>query len=268
MLPFRGGEGRAPSSVLVREALALYRCEPEAVRGSLAVVTALAESDATTGAVPAGSSAARVLVERTGLTGREVKAALRVLENSDLVSASKGVLRVDPDLCCTLPALALLDWDGCRRAIEGTDGRLAPALALLRELGRLSRIAADGGGDWLHPSVQELAEETLYGRTAVTHALADLSRAALLVRTEQPSRRGLRIRLHPAAFGKGSGSGEMVEGRGDSATSAAVTGGGVTLQVGGASIAVPAGSRLQLPAGVDYKLEIGPDGGPVIRIDD
>jgi hypothetical protein len=43
---------------------------------------------------------------------------------------------------------------------------------------------------------------------------------------------------------------------------------GVTVEIRGASIGVPPGSRLQLPSGADYRLEIGSDGGAMNRIDD
>lgn len=236
----------------------------------MAVVTAVAEEDSRGRAIDEDAAGIAQVAVLTGLPGADVSAAVRALREAGVLIVRGSELRLERDLYCTLPALAELDWEGCRQSIERSGGRLSPALALLRELARMSRLGTDGGGDWLHPAVQELVEETLYGRTAVTQALGDLIRGGLVIRAEQPPRKGLRIRLAPQAFGRGEGAGPKGSSQ-PSRPSASATGAasaGVIVQIGGATIGVPAGSRLQLPPGMDYRLEIGPDGGAVIRIDD
>jgi hypothetical protein len=42
----------------------------------------------------------------------------------------------------------------------------------------------------------------------------------------------------------------------------------VSVEIGGAVVGVPAGSRLELPSGMNYRLEIAPDGRAIIRVDD
>lgn len=134
----------------------------------------------------------------------------------------------------------------------------------------MSRRRADGAGEWLQPTVQELVEETLYGRTAITQALADLAAAGLIVRADQPARNGLRLRLTATAFGGEGSAGSLAGATGASRVGTAPKGSGtgVLIEIGGATIGVPAGSRLELPAGTNYKLEIAPDGRAIIRIDD
>jgi hypothetical protein len=107
----------------------------------------------------------------------------------------------------------------------------------------------------------------------VTQGLAELTRAELLLRADQPVRRGLRVRLTGLAMGESQSRRgtrpPQRSVRGEEAPRAAESDGrGVTVEIGGASISVPAGSRLQLPTGMDYRLEIGPDGDAIIRIDD
>jgi DNA-binding transcriptional ArsR family regulator len=264
-----------PSPVLVRETLATGGQLPGVVRSAVAVAHALGEpGHRPSGTEPDDRALIADLSIRTGLAAGEVGAGLRALREAGVVTGGEAGVRVDPDLFCSLPALAALDEEHCRGAIEGTGGRMAPALAVLRTIARASRIGLDGGGEWVQISVQELAVETLYGRTAITQALGELTEAGLVIRAEQAPRHGLRLRLHPRALGTGgsaaagSAATERPDRSGSGRSAPARGGQGVTVEIGGASVSVPAGSRLQLPSGMDYRLEIGLDGGAIIRIDD
>ncbi len=263
-----------PSPLLVREAVALSGRSLEVVRSAVAVAQALAAVVRTASAVGRDDRALIAeLANLTGLPGAEAEVGLDALREAGAVVAGDAGVRLDPDLFCTLPALASVDGDRCRDAIAAAGGRLAPALAVLHTIARASRMGRDGGGDWVHVSVRELAAETLYGRTAVTQALRELAAAGLVIRAEQASRLGLRLRLHPRALGEGSaevnaGARDRPGANGPAGNRAASEGQGMTVEIGGASIGVPAGSRLQLPSGIDYRLEIGPGGGAIIRIDD
>lgn len=274
MVPLRRDESLAPSSVLVRQALASKApADAATLRAALAVAMALMERGGEEGARTAAPTSVSELADRTGLPPSEVTEGCSLLRHSGVLSGTADAPRVDPDVCCTLPALAALDWPFCRETIEEAGGGLAPALAVLREAGRLSRMAPDGGGEWLTISIRELAAETLYGRTAVTRALGDLVRIGILHRAEQPSRRGLKIRLDPRALGsrKKIRPGDPRPSHEPTLSRRAPPVGataGVRVDIGGASLNVPPGSSLRLPEGMDYRLEIGPDGEAVIRIDD
>lgn len=260
-----------PSPVLVREALDATGLPAGSVRLALAVAAALGETPLT----QAGGDLRAVqaeLAERAGLTVREVAEGIEGLRVAGLLVEDRGAaVALDPDLLCTLPVLGRLSGEACRTALAGGVVRLAPALAVVRALARLSRPGPDGGGGWLVSSVQDLAEETLYGRTAVTQALAHLAEAGLIERAGQPARRGLRLRVTARALGAETeaASGKTPQPTADTAPARAAgrAGQGVTVEVGGARVAVPAGSTLSLPAGQDYRLEIGPDGAAIIRID-
>lgn len=255
---------RVPSPVLVRQALESSKPSRDLLRGALAVATGLGESGSAEGkAVPGGSMGIAVLAMRTGLTAAEVTASIRVLRETGLLTERQDRFWLDPDLYCTLPALGEMDWAGARRGIERVGGRLAPALALLRELARQSRRKEDGGAEWLQPVMQELVDDMVYGRTAATQALKDLAQAGLVVKADLPARRGLRIRLAAQAF-----DGEAVSGETTPARAVESWGQGIAVQIGGATIGVPAGTRLDLPAGMNYRLEIAPDGRAIIRVND
>lgn len=258
VLPFRGGEARVPSSALVRQALEVRGIPDTVVRSATALTTAISEGGR------AGEAAARLtaadLSDRTGLSAAEVAGGLQALHAAGIVEdAGASQLRLDPDVLCTLPALSKLNWEESRRSLQRQGARIAPALALLRELGRLSPLARDGAGEWLQPSVQQLAAETLYGRTAVTQAIGELCRAGLLEKADQPTRSGLRVRITRRAF---DGSAQEPEAPNGAPAPAEA---GVVLRISGAELRVPAGSRLDLPPGLNYRLTIGPDGIPVVE---
>lgn len=263
-----------PSPVLVREALEALGLPAQAIRGGVATAMALGEGGLRSGVDGHDDRGlCAELARRTGLTGVEAGSAVRVLREAKLI-AEADIEALDPDLLCALPVLSGLAWDRCRDEIESAGGRLAPGLAVLRAIARLSRPGKRDGGEWVQPSVQDLADETMYGRTAVTHALADLEAAGLLLRAALPRRRGLRVRISGWALGADRPTGvRKPESRAPERSEAPRAGAapaeeGVVVEVGGAKVIVPPGSRLQLAPGVNYRLEIGPDGATMIRVDD
>lgn len=274
VLPLRREGAKVPSPVLVREALQAFGLSADAIRGGVAIAAAVGEGGLAIGADAYDERALSAeLARRTGMTSIEVGGALRTLREAKLLGGA-GAEALDPDLLCALPVLSGLVWERCREEIEDSGGRVAPALAVLRVVARMSRPGKRDGGDWVQASVQDLAEETMYGRTAVTHALADLEAAGLLVRAAQPPRRGVRVRVSGWALGSDrplpartsvAGSHRRRE---SPYVGGSPAGEGVVVEVGGARVTVPPGSRLQLAPGVDYRLEIGPDGAPMIRVDD
>jgi DNA-binding transcriptional ArsR family regulator len=253
-----------PSPVLVREALERGGVSGALLRAGIAVAAAASEGEDGP-PIAAGAGGVAELARRTGLSRAEVSEGIRVLQETGALAVREDRFRLDSDLYCSLPALAAVDWEAVREAVGAGRGRMAPALALLRELARLSRRAGDGAGEWLQPAVQELVEETLYGRTAVTQALGELLTSGLVAKAEQPSRRGLRVRLTRRAFGGAAAGGAAPERRAEPGTTSP---GGVSVEIGGAVVGVPAGSRLELPSGMNYRLEIAPDGRAIIRVDD
>lgn len=264
-----------PSPVLVSEALTAGGMAPPVIRCGVAVAGAIGGGEALPPGRGEGSRALTAeLAQRTGLSAGEAALGLQGLREVGLLLGPPGGERLDPDVLCALPVLGAIEWDGCRETLEAAGGRVAPALAVLRTVARISRPARREGGDWVVTSVQDLADETLYGRTAITQALGDLTNSGLLVRAPQPARKGLRLRVAGRAMG---GEGREVQRNstkssgGDRGKAAAAASPeqelGVTVEVGGARVEVPPGSRLTLSAGVNYRLEIGPDGAATIRID-
>jgi DNA-binding MarR family transcriptional regulator len=232
-------------------------CVGAAARAAVAVAAAIAEEEAWPS--PARIAPAE-LVRRTGLTLAEVGAGLDALEEAGLLERiADEHVRLDADLSCGLPVLAQIEW-GAVRARLAASARVAPALAVLREVARSSPVGANGAGDWVALSVGELVEETLYGRTAVTQALQELVEAGALERADQPARRGLRLRVTAHALG--------VAPSGDAAAQTPTpesSSGGLTLHLRGVELQLPAGTRLTLPPGLSVDVEARPDGSIVLR---
>ena len=277
VLPLRRQETRVPSPVLVAEALAGAGLAPPVIRSGVAVATALGGATSRPGAQGEDERVlAGELGRRAGLSAAEAALGIQGLRDAGLLLERSGGEWLQGDVLCALPVLSAIAWEGCRDSLEAAGARVAPALAVLRTVGRLSRPGRGEGGEWVVTSVQDLAGETLYGRTAVTQALGDLTDAGLLIRAAQPARKGLRVRIAGRAMGMGAG--RLDEAGPAPAASGGVQGEaaeasraraemGVTVEVGGACVEVPAGSRLRLSAGMNYRLEIGPDGAATIRID-
>lgn len=193
------GTGRqmALSSPLVRGRLEEAALANEALRRVLAVLGAIEEEARRAHGtdslwwVPALPLDPVYLAELSGLPGTEtVRGIEDALAAAVLLEDGSGAV-LSADLIVPLPALAAIEWEGARRAIRAASGRLAPSLAVLREVARLDGQRA--------LSTDVLARETGYGRSAVADAVAVLHRAGLVER--QASGKAFHIRLRSAPAG-------------------------------------------------------------------
>jgi DNA-binding IclR family transcriptional regulator len=212
VLPIRGGQAHVPAARLVRVALAgVGELDRNVLRAAIAVVEALAEQGR--GGVeperfwwerPVAASVTG-LAARTGLLAAEVEAGLEVLcQSGALDGTPEDGWRISPDVLCEEPALASLDWTTIRERLGRSRARLAPAAAILRELVRISPV-----GDLEAPvavRIGELTDSSLYGRSAVTNALADLEKAGLITRAAATTRQGVRLRLSAVLQGREEGA--------------------------------------------------------------
>lgn len=215
---------------------------------------------------PGGGSwvegAAGRLAALSGLLAAEVQRGWARLEERALVEVERAAdgrerLRVAPEVLCDLPALSELAGDAVRARLQ-REGTLPPALAVLREVAR--RAGAERSSP-VRASVDELAGDTLYGRTAVKQALAQLERAGLLRRTL--AGRQMELTLTAAAFEPGAAPPPSDRAPGAPGGASAET---VLLTPGGVTVELAPGSRLRVGAGATCEVEIDGQGRTVLRI--
>jgi DNA-binding MarR family transcriptional regulator len=197
-----------PSARLVRVALArMGELNRGVVRAGMVVVETLAEQ----GRAAADSerfwwerpvkTSVTSLAAEAGLLVSETEAALAALVETDALSGDVELgWRISPDVLCEEPALAAMDWPAIRERLGRSRARLAPATMVLRELVRLAS-AADSEAP-VAARIGELAESSLFGRSAVTHALADLETAGLVERLATSTRQGVRVRIESIVWGR------------------------------------------------------------------
>jgi hypothetical protein len=208
VLPLRGGQAHVPAARLVAVALARAgEIDRGLLRNAIAVVETLAEQGR------AGTESERYwwerpviasvtsIASRAGLLAGEVDGALGLLvETAVLSGTATDGWRISREVLCEEPSLAGLDWITIRQRLAAARARTAPVLAVLRELVRIA-----SAGEWEAPlavRIGELCESSLYGRSAVTSALADLENARLVERTSGTTRQGVQLRLQAAVWGK------------------------------------------------------------------
>lgn len=216
------------------------------------------------------------LARRTGASENEVAAALRLLTDSHVVAsvfaAGQRRLRLSQEVFEEYPALAQVDGGSVRRQLDMSGASVAPALAVLRELAIASGGHRDTArpGPWIEVSLAGLSEATLFKRTAVSRALADLDKAGLVERATRSGRQH-SYRLLPSVFG---GQVEPVPGpaagvpasdpipspRSTAPNPVAIPapGPGVVIEIGGA--------RLWIGPGIECGVELDPNGAPVLRV--
>lgn len=220
---------------------------------------------------PGGGSwvegAAGRLATLSGLLAGEVQRGWARLEERALVEVERAAdgrerLRVAPEVLCDLPALSELAGEAVRARLQ-REGTLAPALAVLREVAR--RAGAERSSP-VRASVDELAGDTLYGRTAVKQALAQLERAGLLQRTL--AGRQMELTLTEAAFEPGAAPSPPPSVRAPGAPAAPGGAGAETVLVtpGGVTVELAPGSRLRVGAGATCEVEVDEQGRTVLRI--
>jgi DNA-binding transcriptional ArsR family regulator len=217
------------SAPLVRQAIGAWayslagadrRPTPEAVRTAVGVACAIRELalELERGVRPA-SAAARspdaplpvpadgaLLGERAGVAARDVAKAVELLAASGVAdferAAGVATVSLSNSVLAQLPAVARLAWAEARDRLRRVDASVAPALAVLRELGSQVGAVDDAlAVPALRVSVRDLEDTTGYGRSTVSTALDALERARLLD-IETRAGRTTRFGLRPAAFGR------------------------------------------------------------------
>lgn len=135
----------------------------------------------------------------------------------------RGWVQIDEPLWVSAPVLASIAWDSIRERLQEGRASLAPELALVRALAlrtplEPSSVRERESSGWCSLSYAELAEATLFKRSAVLNGMAALQAAHILEQEERSGRRG-RWRLMPAAFGRGESVAKtMTESRDEGST--------------------------------------------------
>ena len=179
---------------------------------------------------------------------------------------SRGWVQVDETVWEPAPVLAAVAWDVIRERLREGRVSLAPELALVRALALQGASGMNDARDrenagWCSISYAELAEITLFKRSAVMQGMAALQAVNILEQDERSGRRA-RWRLTPAALGQDEPAvGRGVSTQGDElattlpqnvsplpAVSRAPVGGSqdVTIQVAGLSLTVPIGTSVRV----------------------
>jgi hypothetical protein len=260
---------RRPSDALRRAAVAAISAIAEIVR----------EVDAPFGAEPWKVEVPHDPPEigrRAGGSAGEMEEAIALLQATgclvSVVAGGERRLRLDEEVFGEHPTLARIHWETARSLLSGVHASTMPALAVFRELGVWSGNRTQGEtGPWVEVSLPRLMDGTLFRRTAVSKALAELEQAGLLGRALRAGREH-GCRLLPAAFGAARPvappeksavpvPAAPLPGSVPSAGAAAVPGGdspAVTLRFGG--------SEVRIHGGVTCDVRPGPDGVPVLEI--
>jgi hypothetical protein len=248
VVPLFGRDDRVPSPVLVRAAVGrLDGAERDAVRAAEGVAAALGElvrREARGRWEQAVAAAESELMLRSGLSHAEVTAGLALLEAAGVAARGGAGVHLDPAVVGELPCLARLDWEQVRTVLHRQATRLAPALAVLREVARTSTLAGTEP-EWTETALPALTATLGYGRTVVSQALSALETGALI---ERAATRRLRLRIAAGALGTPR-------------TAQPETGAAAP----GASAAAPetmlGGHPLRLPPGTPIELRHRADGG-------
>jgi hypothetical protein len=266
ILPIRGGESHVPASGVLRARLGAAH-PAEAVRGAVAVAWWVMERARS--AAPGGrfwwdtgvEPDVPFLVHAMGIPAAEARAGFAALAAAGLLlPAPPGGVRLDPDALVEHAALASIDWDAVRAALRTGGARIGPALAVLREV---ARRLPDGERDALaRLSLEGLREETLYGKSAVAGAVAELLARDLLRRPPGAERQyqfalGARVRAggQTTAAASSPAAGEIV----------LPVGAEVTLL--GSALPLSAGARITLGAAVGHiHLDRDTEGREVVQI--
>lgn len=289
--PISGGADQfaSPSAVLhligrATGHLSAKRRPSDAVRRSgVAAVSAIAEivreveiqfgSEPWTVEIPHDLSE---ISRRAGGSTAEMEEALALLQDTGCVisvaSGGERRLRLSEDLFGEHPTLARIHWEAARTLLERVGGSQMPALAVLREIGLWSGNRTQGDtGPWVEVSLPRLMDSTLFRRTAVSKALAELDRGGLIGRALRAGREHA-CRLLPAAFG----TGDLAEPAQEAPPGPAVmplapdapSPQAIPVQNGDAPAVTLrfGGSEVRIHGGVTCDVRPGPDGVPVLEI--
>ena len=262
ILSIRGSRDQAPSSLLIQGELDAHpAAETSWVRAGVAVVFALADEvhARATSRGPDWDHAVAAdpgwLCARTGLDPSEVQPGLDLLLAAAVVSQSGEGLRIATRVICELPTLARLRGEPIRLRLQERRARVAPALAVARDLAR--RTAGEG---WVEFTLADLMESTRYGRTAVSQALSALQACAVLERATA-SRSLLQARLTPAAFDSSTPPPPS-----STAAPAPAAGDGVLVEAAGTHTLIRPGAHLVVDPGLTATYTLDASGRIVLRI--
>ena len=216
------------------------------------------------------------LCRRSGASSTELEEAIALLQDTGcLVRISAGGnrhLRLSAELFAEHPTLARIHWETARSLLDRVGGSRMPALAVLREVAVWSGGRGQGEvGPWVEVSLSRLMDSTLFRRTAVSRALAELERAGLIGRALRAGREHAG-QLLPAAFGSAdpaeavstpppSSSREPVLTAVSAPSAGAVAGANsptVTLRFGE--------SEIRIHGGMVCEVRSGADGVPILEI--
>ena len=160
--------------------------------------------------VDAGASGVREdvaeLARRSGFPAARVREALTALAGGGVVArttmAGDTVVRVENDARVVAPRCAQVAWAHVRAVLVAHGVALPAPLAVLRALtSRVDAAEDEGSGDVsVRASVRDLADDTHFGRSAVTDAVAALEAARLLA-VETRAGRVTRFTITPSSFG-------------------------------------------------------------------
>lgn len=214
---------------------------------------------------------------RAGGSSAEIDSAISLLlDTGCLIAVTAGPdrrLRLSEETFAEHPALARVSWEAVREHLGRVGASLMPAQAVLREIGVLSgnRLDTDTG-PWVEISLPRLMEGTLFRRTAVSKALAELETAGLVGRSARAGREH-GCQLLPAAFGRGDILPRVPDPAPRSSTPQPVaTPQAPVVSAPAPSASTPAvtlrfaGSEVHIHGGLACDVRPGPDGVPVLEI--
>ncbi|MQA89327.1 MAG: hypothetical protein GEU90_03685 [Gemmatimonas sp.] len=145
------------------------------------------------------------LSRRAGASLDKTEDAVRLLVAAEVVSrvgltGGGARLRVEEAMFAEEPVLAQVAWEEVRERLAAVRASVTPALAVVRELARSTRLAEtkEAGSSWASLTLGRFVERTLFQRTAVSRAISALQEAGVIERG-QP--RGHEGQYRPVAGG-------------------------------------------------------------------
>lgn len=260
------------------------------MRNAVAVAVAISELVRESEVAPRGPAGAVEILEdpaefsrRAGTSLDETEEAISLLFAAEVLarveSTSAARVRFVDGMLAEEPTLAQLAWEEVRTRLRAVGASVVPALAVVRELARTTRmLEPENGSSWAHLSLTRIAERTLFQRTALSTAIAGLESAGVIERGQRRGQEG-QYRLLPSAFGAewplpsevghssqtipapspaGAPHTATVPAAGPAPSPGMAAGAAIAMQVGG----VP----FEVPPGVPVRIELDAHGRQYVRI--
>lgn len=191
------------------------KVSPAEMRNAVAVAMAISELIRESELAPREGGGAIEVPEdpaeisyRAGTSLDETESAIALLFAAEVLarveSNSTARVRFVDGMLAEDPTLAQLAWEAIRARLLAGGASLTPALAVVRELARATRVVEpEDGSSWAHLTLAKLSERTLFQRTALSTAIAALESADVVERGQRRGQEG-QYRLLPPAFGAGA----------------------------------------------------------------